>query len=61
MSKTDQDAATGANATCTICGAFVTKDFARVFGDNDDEVHGCLECQDRTAIREGGIAGGDAQ
>jgi hypothetical protein len=23
----------------------VTGDFTRVFGNNDDEVYGCLECQ----------------
>lgn len=30
--------------TCAICGSPVTVRFARVFGDNDDEVAGCLEC-----------------
>ncbi|MFB6120544.1 MAG: hypothetical protein ABEJ68_05440 [Halobacteriaceae archaeon] len=29
---------------CNRCGAFVTARFARVFGDNDDEVWGCPNC-----------------
>lgn len=31
-------------ASCDNCGTFVTPDYARVFGDNDDVVHGCPEC-----------------
>jgi len=49
---------------CEGCGAFVSSDFARVMGDNDGNVHGCLECADRTAIRDSGVvtesAGGRA-
>lgn len=30
--------------SCQNCGSFVTVDFARVFGNNDDEVNGCPEC-----------------
>jgi hypothetical protein len=29
---------------CPNCGAVVTASFARVFGDNHDDIHGCLEC-----------------
>jgi len=29
---------------CQHCGAHVTGDFTRVFGNNDDEVYGCIEC-----------------
>lgn len=29
---------------CNNCGAFVTHDFARVFGDNKETVAGCLDC-----------------
>ena len=30
---------------CPQCGNQVTQQFARVFGDNDDElINGCLEC-----------------
>lgn len=35
-------------ATCSNCGAFVTADYVRVFGDNDGTVHGCPDC---TALR----------
>ena len=41
------DASSGTR--CRKCGAFVTSRFARVFGDNEDEVNGCLEC--RTAAQ----------
>ena len=34
---------------CSNCDAFVTHDFARVFGDNSETVAGCLRC---TAIGE---------
>lgn len=44
---------------CQRCGSFVTPDFARVFGNNDDEVFGCYECMDRTAVRGVGAASGD--
>ena len=42
--------------SCSNCGAFVTDDFARVFGDNDDEVHACPECSDDTVVRNGAAA-----
>lgn len=40
---------------CDNCGGFVTQNFVRVFGDNQDNVQGCMSCCDRTAVREGGI------
>ena len=42
-------------AECT-CGAFVSDAFARVFGDNDDAVHSCLECGTGTAVKNGGAS-----
>lgn len=61
----DEERSTGAtppsftwNApTCTACGAAVTRDFARVFGDNDDVVHGCPSCMTFTQIQRGRTAG----
>jgi hypothetical protein len=35
--------------TCTYCGGFVTPDFVRVFGTEEDVVHGCPGC---TSLRE---------
>lgn len=29
---------------CLNCGAHVSPDFLRVFGDNEDVVEGCIEC-----------------
>lgn len=40
---------------CDNCGGFVTRNFVRVFGDNTDSVQGCMECVDRTGVREGGV------
>lgn len=38
------------------CGAFVTAEWARVMGDNDGNVHACLECATNTVgERAGGI------
>lgn len=35
----------GGTATeCRNCGAHVTRRFARVMGNNDDEVYGCPRC-----------------
>ncbi len=39
---------------CESCGSFVTKDFARVFGNNDGQVFGCLECMTATEVKKGG-------
>ena len=38
---------------CQNCGSFVTRDFARVFGDNQNTVHGCLECMNGAEIKNG--------
>lgn len=35
---------TATTVECQNCGGMVSDDFARVFGDNDDVVHGCPEC-----------------
>jgi RNase P subunit RPR2 len=39
--------------SCQNCGAYVTRTFARVFGDNHDVVHACLECSTMRALRDG--------
>lgn len=43
-------------SNCRNCGAFVTTDFARVFGNNDGEVFGCPECTSFRALIAGGSA-----
>ncbi|WP_227353791.1 DUF7563 family protein [Haladaptatus salinisoli] len=45
---------------CRNCGAFVTQEFARVFGNNDDEVFGCLDCMSATKVKNGGASAEDA-
>lgn len=29
---------------CKECGSHVSKSFARVFGDNQNNVYGCIDC-----------------
>ena len=41
---------------CQSCGSFVTRDFARVFGNNHNEVFGCLECMSATEVKKGGAS-----
>lgn len=45
------------NHECQNCGGSVTDDFARVFGDDNDVVHSCLECETATAVKNGTAAG----
>lgn len=44
---------------CESCGSFVSADFARVFGNNDDTVQACLECTSMTEIIDGGAVVSD--
>lgn len=47
---------------CQNCGSFVTPEFVRVFGDNGDEVYGCLDCVGATQVKNGaGIEGRDGR
>lgn len=39
--------------TCNKCGGFVTAEFTRVFGDNHDEVFGCINCRNATELFNG--------
>jgi hypothetical protein len=38
---------------CQRCGAHVTEDFTRVFGTDDNEVYGCLDCLVAHELAEG--------
>ena len=46
-------------AECRGCGSYVSTEFARVFGDNEDEVFGCPQCVPFSALMEGGGAAPD--
>jgi hypothetical protein len=39
---------------CLNCGAFVTHEFARVFGDEQHRVSGCPDCTIGTELKDGG-------
>jgi hypothetical protein len=38
---------------CQRCEAHVTEDFTRVFGTDDNEVYGCLDCLVAHELAEG--------
>ncbi|WP_446685177.1 DUF7563 family protein [Haladaptatus pallidirubidus] len=38
---------------CQNCESFITRDFARVFGDNQNTVQGCLNCMSGTDVKAG--------
>lgn len=46
-------ASTVADTRCRNCGAFVTPQFSRVFGNNQNEVYGCFDCMTATKIKDG--------
>ncbi len=41
---------------CQHCGNAVTEQYRRVFGGNDDLVHGCPDCKTFREIHDGGVA-----
>ena len=41
---------------CQNCGNSVTLQYRRVFGGNDDLVHGCPDCKTFREIHDGGVA-----
>lgn len=45
--------ASGTTVTCMTCGEVVTRRFARVFGDNGDDVHACVNCTTTRELRQG--------
>lgn len=49
------------NERCNGCGSTVSDRFAKVFGDDEDEVHHCMNCINldeggRSALRHGAAA-----
>ena len=49
---------------CRSCGGHVSAEFARVFGDQANEVYACLACARNGALVDGAAAepnGGDGQ
>lgn len=46
-------------AECQNCGGFVTDDYARVFGDNQNDVHDCRQCPTEREIRDAEDEEGD--
>lgn len=50
---------TGTAPNCNVCGSTVSHRFAKIFGDNDDEIYGCLECSTKRVLHSGGAASTD--
>lgn len=53
LTSYDTQQRTVGESRCQNCGAFVTTQFARVFGDNEDKVHGCFDCMSATRVKNG--------
>ncbi|WP_375137268.1 MULTISPECIES: hypothetical protein [Halostella] len=51
--------ATTDRSTCNHCGAHVSDQFLRVYGDSDDRAHRCSECDTWVRLTEGSAAGLD--
>jgi hypothetical protein len=43
--------------TCETCESPVTRQFVRVFGDNDGRIHACPACVDMATVARGAGAG----
>lgn len=52
-SSRNADDSTMADTQCHNCSSFVTPQFARVFGNNRNEVYGCFECMTATEVKRG--------
>jgi len=39
--------------SCESCGSEVSSDYARVFGDNQGQVHACPDCRSQSAVLNG--------
>ncbi|WP_276252993.1 DUF7563 family protein [Halomontanus rarus] len=46
---------------CLHCGAYVTDRFGRVFGDENNQVHRCSECDSYRRLSRGSAAGVDVK
>lgn len=53
MSSDPWTPSTGALTECDTCGNTVTSQFARVFGDNNDDVDHCPNCSVYREIHDG--------
>ncbi|WP_456071295.1 DUF7563 family protein [Haladaptatus caseinilyticus] len=42
-----------ADTRCRNCGSFVTPQFTRVFGNNQNQIFGCFECMTATDVKQG--------
>lgn len=42
---------------CEFCGSFVTDEFRRVFGNENNKAERCLECDTNTRVKRGSAAG----
>jgi len=49
----DRQASESQQNRCRKCNSFISQQFARVFGDNQDRVHACIKCSTLHSLREG--------
>jgi hypothetical protein len=53
LAETPPTGRTEQRTVCLNCGHYVTDTFRRVFGDNQDELYGCLNCSTMRDLRSG--------
>lgn len=53
LAETSTAGRTDRRTVCLNCGHYVTDTFRRVFGDNQDELYGCLNCSTMRDLRSG--------
>jgi len=53
FSVEESERSTQIKRRCRGCGEYVTVQFVRVFGGNNDEVHACLACATMRELRAG--------
>lgn len=46
-------------SVCQFCGSNVTPGFRKTFGDNQNVIHRCFECDTQTRVKLGSAAGRD--
>ena len=58
--QSESEPDTGARVQCRTCGATVSRRYARVFGDNDNNVSMCPECSTFRETKTGAFSGDSA-
>ena len=53
IAQADKSTARNQTNRCQNCNSFISSRFARVFGNNNDQVSACLNCANLHVLRDG--------